>query len=143
MTSRNCVDGWEAFVRGAILWTGLFPLVIGCGSSADFPTGRVHGRVTHEGVPVQEGVVSVYSAELGIGASADLAEDGTYTIVEPLRTGKYTVAVLPPESPPEDSIPVAAKEYANIPQKYRDPRKSGLLLEISEGDRSFDVNMTR
>lgn len=143
MTSR--LGGPRALLRLAILGPGLSLLVIGCNGSADFPTGRVHGRVTYEGVPFQEGEVSVYSAELGVGASSELASDGTFVIGEPLRAGRYTVTVFPPSEPPRensDSVP-RKQESSNIPRKYQDPQQSGLTLEVVEGDNRLEVNMTR
>ncbi len=124
--------------------SGFIFLIAGCGGEPEIPTGQVKGKVSYEGAPVSEGVISFYSSELGVGASADLSEKGLYTITDPLKTGKYAVTILPPpEAPPQDAIPVSTKkEYKNIPLKYRDPNKSELIFEISEGDNSFDVNMT-
>lgn len=132
-------------LRWAITVAGLLALTTGCGNSAEFPTGRVHGRVTYKGTPVQEGVVSLYSTEFGVGASAELDKDGAYAIAEPLRAGKYAVTILPPaEPPPQEAIPVSTKKtYPNLPEKYRDPKKSGLVVDIREGDNAFDVDMTR
>lgn len=143
MTSR--LGGPTALLRLAILGPGLSLLVIGCNGSADFPTGRVHGHVTYEGAPLQEGEISIYSAELGVGASSELASDGTFVITEPLRTGRYTVTVFPPSEPPpesSDSKPRKPKS-SNIPSKYQDPKQSGLTLEVVEGDNRLEVNMTR
>lgn len=125
--------------------SGLLLLITGCGGSTQVPSGQVNGTVTYEGAPITEGVVSFYSPDLGIGASADIGEAGAYAITEPLKTGSYSVTILPPpEPPPQDAIPVSTKkEYKNIPLKYRDPKKSELSLNITEGDNLFDVNMTK
>ncbi|WP_417391483.1 hypothetical protein [Gimesia sp.] len=127
------------------VFTSLFLLITGCGGDAEFPTGQVNGKVTYEGAPVTEGVISFYSSELGVGASADLSEEGQYSITDPLKTGTYAVTILPPpEAPPQDAIPVSTKtEHKDIPQKYRDPKKSELSVKIDEGTNSFDVNMTK
>lgn len=124
--------------------SGFIFLISGCGGEPEIPTGQVKGKVSYEGAPVTEGVISFYSSELGVGASADLTEGGLYSITDPLKTGKYAVTVLPPpEAPPQDAIPVSTKkEYKNIPLIYRDPKKSNLEFEISEGENSFDLNMT-
>ncbi|MEQ8634045.1 hypothetical protein [Gimesia maris] len=123
---------------------GFVLLVAGCGGEPEIPTGQVKGTVSYDGAPVTEGVISFYSSELGVGASADLTEEGLYSITDSLKTGTYAVTILPPpEAPPQDAIPVSTKkEYKNIPLKYRDPKKSELTVDISEGDNSFDVNMT-
>lgn len=134
----------SAFLR---IWflTGFLLLVSGCGGTNEVPTGQVKGKVTYEGTPLTEGVISFYSADLGLGASADIVEEGAYEISEPLKTGKYSVTILPPpEPPPQDAVPVSNKKvYKNFPKKYRDPKKSGLVIEINKGDNSFDVNMTK
>lgn len=123
---------------------GLIFLLAGCGGSAEYPVGQVTGTVTYEGTPITEGVVSFYSPDLGMGASANISEEGTYQISDPLKTGSYSVTILPPpEPPPQDAVPVSTqKVYKNIPMKYRDPQKSRLSIDIIEGDNSFDVNMT-
>lgn len=92
-----------------------------------------------------EGVVSFYSDDLGSGTSADIGEDGTYATSEPLKAGRYSVVVLPPpEPPPQDAVPVASnKVYENIPQPYRDPKQSGLTIDIVEGDNTLDISMTK
>ncbi|NLX94909.1 MAG: hypothetical protein GXY83_01905 [Rhodopirellula sp.] len=90
-------------------------------------------------------MVSVYSSDLGSGASGDILADGTYAISDPLKTGKYAVSVFPPpEPPPQDEVPVSSdKVYDNIPEKYRDPQKSGLVVDINEGENTLDINMTK
>ena len=125
--------------------SGFVFLMAGCGGEPEIPTGQVKGKVSYEGTPLAEGVISFYSSELGVGASADLTGQGEYEITEPIKTGTYAVTILPPpEAPPQDAIPVSTKkEYKNIPQKYRDPQKSELTFSISEGENTFDVNMTK
>jgi hypothetical protein len=134
-----------AAFRVAIILAVLLPWATGCGNSSNTPTGRVRGRVTYEGEPVEEGAVSLYSGEFGSGASGVIGRDGTYTISDPLRTGEYTVSVFPPsEPPPQDAIPVASGRVCdNIPEKYRDPQKSGLMIDVKEGKNIFDINMTK
>ena len=133
-------------LRCAIVLTWFVPWALtGCGGSSHGPAGQVRGRVTYEGEPVKEGVVSVYSSDLGSGASGDILPDGTYAISEPLKTGQYTASVFPPpEPPPQDEVPVSSnKVYDNIPEKYRDPQKSGLVVDIKEGENTFDIDMTK
>lgn len=137
-------NDWRLILGWTMALAGCLACAIGC-SKGGPPTGRIQGRVTYEGSPVTEGVVSIYSPDLGIGADAKIGTDGDYATSEPLRTGKYTVAVFPPpDPPPQDAMPVAsAKTYPNIPQKYRDPKKSGLSVTIAEGKNQFDISMTK
>jgi hypothetical protein len=130
--------------RRAIIVAGLLPWALGCGASTKGPTGRLQGRVTYEGVPVRVGTVCVYAPELGVGGSADLGEDGGYAIPEPLRPGRYSVAILPPSEPPpeDDTAASPGKDYGNLPPMYRDPQQSGLVIDIEQGDNTLNVNMT-
>ncbi|TWT39353.1 hypothetical protein [Blastopirellula retiformator] len=61
----------------------------------------------------------------------------------PVRTGAYTVTILPPENPPpEDPSQMVVRVVAkDIPVKYRDPRKSGLTINVEEGVNPFDIEM--
>ena len=116
----------------------------GCGNASGPPMGTVQGQVTFQGKPVQEGVVTLYSSEMGIGISEDLSGDGTYKTQQPIQVGEYVVTVFPPsEPPPVEASPVTVRrEFRDIPERYRDARKSGLRLEVSEGTNSFDIEMT-
>lgn len=145
--SRNDAN---ASFRRAIIVAGLLPWALGCGASTKGPTGRLQGRVTYEGVPVRVGTVCVYAPELGVGGSADLGEDGGYAIPEPLRPGRYSVAILPPSEPPTEEDTAASpgkvspgRDYGIPPAKYRDPKRSGLVVDIEPGDNTFDVDMTK
>jgi len=124
---------------------GVLPWMSGCGNSSEYPVGAITGRVTYEGQPVQQGLVTFYSSELGEGISEEIKEDGRYATQTPLRTGSYVVTVLPPdEPPPTEDTPVATiAPVKDIPEKYRDPKKSGLTIVVKEGENTFDIAMTK
>lgn len=145
MIRTSSQSGWNASIRQVTIVVGLVPVAAGCGAFATSPAGRLQGRVTSEGVPVLEGAVCVYSADLGAGGSADLGADGVYAIPEPLRPGRYSVAILPPSEPPseDDTVASQGRDYGNLPAKYRDPRRSGLVVDIEPGDNTFDIDMTK
>lgn len=145
MVSTDRPSGWQALIGQMSIVVGLLPGVAGCGTTATGPTGQLRGRITSEGVAVQEGTVCVYASELGAGGSAELGADGVYAIPEPLRPGRYGVAILPPSGPPteDDTAASPVKDFGNLPPKYRDPQQSGLFIDIDPGDNVFDVNMTR
>ncbi|TWU25018.1 hypothetical protein Pla52o_13150 [Novipirellula galeiformis] len=134
----------SAFLTSAIVLAGVLPWVGGCENSADYPTGTIQGRISYEGQPLQQGVVTFYSSELGVGISEEVQGDGQYATQTPIRTGSYVVTVLPPEVPPTmDEVPAAnTTPVKDIPETYRDPAKSGLKLEVTEGENSFDIEMT-
>jgi hypothetical protein len=90
--------------------------------------GQVSGKVTFEGQPVTEGVVSFFSSELGYASDASLGPDGSYTVVTGdggLVVGKYQVAIMPPtviiDPEPKRTPPVREfKKVPNIPPRYHD-----------------------
>jgi len=110
--------------------------------------GRVFGKVTFQGQPVPEGIVSFSNREKGIFMTASLKSDGTYELVTAqgrgLPLGTYQVAINPPliDAPLGPAIgPPKIPQYPNIPQKYRKPEHSGLSLTVQEGDNLFNVDM--
>jgi hypothetical protein len=120
---------------------------LGCRRSSEGPIGKVFGTVTFEGRPVPEGMVSFNSGEIGVFINAPLHQDGTYVVIRAkghgVPIGKYLVAVIPP--PPKGPLEpgTVPQEYPNIPQKYRDPKTSGLRLTVEEADNRFDIQMSR
>ncbi|EAQ81952.1 hypothetical protein DSM3645_17410 [Blastopirellula marina DSM 3645] len=116
----------------------------GCNATSGPPTGVVQGQVTFDGKPVTNGDITFYSGELGSGISEALDADGKYVTQTPIRTGSYTVTILPPsQPPPEDPRQLIVRVVSkDIPAKYRDPKKSGLRIDVREGDNSFDIEMS-
>jgi hypothetical protein len=150
MIGTSSQRGWIASIRQVIVVAGLSSVAAGCGAFTASPAGRLQGRVTSEGLPAREGTVCVYSADLGAGGSAALGADGAYAIPEPLRPGRYSVAILPPSEPPTEEDTAASpgkvspgRDYGIPPAKYRDPKRSGLVVDIEPGDNTFDVDMTK
>jgi len=122
-------------------------LAFGCGSTE--PAGRVGGKVTYKGAPVNEGVVVISDSSTGAAAEAQIGSDGVYTITPQkggLPPGDYKVTVAPPEIPAPagdgSSEPgTIPKPVDNIPQKYRSPTTTPLTLTIKDGDNQFDISM--
>jgi hypothetical protein len=119
-------------------------LLFGCGSGE--VRGRIFGRVTFEGKPVAEGRVVFANASKGIHMTAKIKADGHYEVNTargaglPLAT--YQVCISPP--PIEGITGVfgqkqKAKEYPDIPLKYRDPKTSSLTLTLQRGENPFDI----
>ncbi|NLX99861.1 MAG: carboxypeptidase regulatory-like domain-containing protein [Rhodopirellula sp.] len=118
-------------------------VVVGCGSSE--PIGRISGTVTHNGQPVEAGIISFYNAESGRVGQAELQPGGIYeidTVKGGLEPGQYQVSVMPPTETRTDSstgeTTHETKEVSNIPQQYRDPRTSGLSAQVDQGSNKFD-----
>ena len=98
--------------------------------------GQVSGKVTSEGKPVSEGIVT-FQSQGGTGDEATLNKDGTYTIQKPLPVGEYKVMVLPlvVREKVEGKGPVVGveKPAPDIPQKYRAIGSTDLKVTVKEG----------
>jgi hypothetical protein len=127
----------------------IFLAIIGCGAGE--ARGRVAGKVTFQGQAVPEGIIVFSNDEKGVHLNTKLKPDGSYEIITAkgagLSVGNYSISVCPPlpELAPVSADPAAAKrdakQYPNIPQKYRDPKTSRLTLTVKEGDNQFDIAM--
>lgn len=146
---RKRLDGaWRVGI-GVSLCLVLTVLVtgLGCNRSSDGPIGQISGTVTYEGRPVSEGMVCFSSGANGVFINVPLQEDGTYVVIrakgQGLPVGNYLVTVIPP---PPDGPMVPGKvpqKYPNIPQKYRNPKTSGLSFAVEEKDNRFDIQMSQ
>jgi hypothetical protein len=124
----------------------------GCSSG----TADVAGKVTFQGKPVVFGTV-VLIGPGGIPKSGALQPDGTYQVAG-VRTGTAQVTVSSPPPPglvpagkkakagrddddrrPADAgnpvSPEVAKGWFPLPDKYADPTRSGLTVEVKSGQR--------
>jgi hypothetical protein len=105
--------------------------VVGCGDSGP-PTGKVTGKVTYNGNPVNGGSV-FFALKKGGAGTGTIAEDGTYTAQVPL--GEATVTVNPPPAKdPKAPLP--------FPKKYVSAGTSGLTCEVKSGSNTFDISMS-
>ncbi|MGE3805506.1 MAG: carboxypeptidase-like regulatory domain-containing protein [Gemmataceae bacterium] len=123
----------------------LLLLLPGCAQPQE-QLGKLTGKVTFQGQPVKEGVVIFSNAAKGVHMTANLNEQGTYTVEMAkgfgLPLGTYAVSVSPPiVDLPTGSAPPPVKEHPEIPLPYRDPKTSGLSVTIVDGDNTFDIDM--
>ncbi len=114
-------------------------LLIGCGSSRTL--GRVSGRVSLDGKPCGGLIVVFACEEQRAFITANVGDNGSYTVQmaegHGLPLGTYDVTIRP--APPKNwDRPTLSTP---IPQKYRDPKTSGLKLTVEEGDNQFDIPM--
>ncbi|MES2789052.1 MAG: hypothetical protein V4719_05480 [Planctomycetota bacterium] len=118
---------------------------LGCGGPA---TGSVSGSVAFNGKPVQAGVVT-FVTEDGTSTSGNLTE-GEYQIpVIPLGSAKVTVQSLAPApamvraDQVATATPVAkATPFVPLPERYQNPKKSGLEYVVISGTNTFDIDLT-
>jgi hypothetical protein len=130
-----------AFPRWIFVFAGLVGLLSGCGESTPPTLAPVVGKVFYHGRPVARGlIVFVPDAQQGAAgpmSRATIGPDGSYT----LHTGDGVGAV-----PGAHCVTIAAVEGQSggeprslLPEKYRDPDRSGLRCEIA-ADRPNTVN---
>ncbi len=143
--------------RWLLLALGTALFAAGCSK----PTGTVSGTVTYKGQKLKGGqVVFTPSSDSGYPVSAEIKEDGTYTI-EKCPTGPVKISVetsylrppagtvgarnnapkeLPPNAgykPPDVQNNLA--RYTEIPDKYENASTSGLTYTVTSGPQTHDI----
>jgi hypothetical protein len=90
------------------------------------PDGNVQGKVTFEGKPLP-GTITL-TAKDGTIVSGAIDADGAYR-VEAVKPGAYTVSVN------------VKDKTVNLPKKYTEADKSGLMCEVVAGNQTFDLEL--
>jgi hypothetical protein len=131
-------------------------LVAGCGARG---TGHVSGKVEYDGRPLDGGTV-FFAHENGAGFQSLIKPDGSYE-VNKIPVGRVRIAVQTPKPyagkgggeasveglPPEAQEQVKRetegrqKTFTKIPDVYGDAEKSGLTLDVTGGDQTFDIKL--
>jgi hypothetical protein len=128
-----------------LLLAALSVVVFGCKPAEKL--GRIGGKVTFQEQPVSEGMVVFSCVDKGVNMTGPLKADGTYEIIMAkgagLPLGTYKVCVSPPLTfvPIGEAAPQKAKNYPNIPKKYRNLETSGLTVTVKDGENRFDISM--
>jgi hypothetical protein len=119
-----------------------------CGRSGP-ELARVTGTVTYQGKPVPKGTVSFVSTEPGRrNATGQLDEQGNYRLQteEPgdgAELGDFDVAIFSHDEPILDYRPkVPVKAQRLIPEKYENPKTSGLKKTVKSGSNTFNFELT-
>jgi hypothetical protein len=93
------------------------------------PKGEeVAGTVTLKGQPIGGVTVTFVSKDGKATAAAATDDDGKYTAAVPV--GEYGITLTPTEKGPR------------LPQKYGDPKTSGLTITVKAGKQSFDIRIS-
>ena len=166
----RCVAGLLVRSRVIVVLSLVLPIVIGCTGSSSRPLGKpvpVKGKVTYNGKPAPAGcIITFFHSERNFPASAQIAADGSYTLLfngkPEVPMGTYQVAVTPPAgaaaeaASPSPSDPEAYRammmkpgiskgdgqaKVATIPKKYATPETSGVTFTLIEGPTTYDVDM--
>jgi hypothetical protein len=125
-------------------------ITVGCGSSE--VVGRVDGRITVAGEPLDHGTVVFQNAQTNIGILTPVGEGGKYHVRtykhDGLSPGDYQVAIQPQEiaaaAPPAITHPKAQEKHQSIiPDKYQSTSTSGLTATVKPGNNPpFDFDLT-
>ncbi len=131
----------------SLLLTGALVLSAGCSKGGrNTPTGTVSGAVTMNGKPLSDATVTFFGENDGDTAVGTLQADGTYTLKYgtgfSIPVGDYRVAIVtgPPAGTPgpdpsdlmKSMTPPGAGK-SSVPEKYRNPKTSGLIAVVAEG----------
>lgn len=131
----------------------LVTFLVGCGGSSGPPTAKVTGIVVIDGKPLPVGTV-MFHPEKGAVGTGILGEGGQYEAAE-VPIGKVKISISVPEAPPKmpmPKVPGAAPEpelpheaalplIRKLPDTCRDPARSGLILEVKEGENRLDIKL--
>ena len=138
------------------------PVVPGCGvPSTTTPSNvQVWGRVTHNGTPLQGGVVIfAFGGQLTANSAAGLiAEDGQYTVSPPppdvpFLPGRYEIIVEPPspQRRPKRKDPEAENDSGErelaimamfpVPKRFRTLETSDLWVKLEDEPNRVDIDM--
>ena len=151
----------------ALLALVLIP--VGCGGPTGpvDPQAQVSGTVTNNGKPVTLGsMVVFYNSDKGLTLTGLLDSLGKYslTAADPkvgVPAGRWAVSVKPPTTPVLEmgnsadytkmmqgggAKSVAASKPAtasDIPEKFTDPKTSGLIFEVKAGANDFSFDLSK
>ena len=115
----------------------------GCGGDEKLVRHTVSGKVSYQGAPVEEGVITFEDPATGFADSADLGSGGDYSIELP--DGSYQVSIAPPMVEVGGGVDTPAdtdyKKVDNIPKKYWVSTSSRLSAQVSKSQKEHDFDM--
>jgi hypothetical protein len=137
----------------------LLGTLAGCSGDPNLPKlGRVHGKVTYNGKPVDSGTVTFNpipgkGGETGQNATGQIEPDGSYVMTtfntaDGAILGQHVVAVVVREKgsenqgkPKADSTIDYSMPKIVTPSKYASVDTSPLRCTVKEGDNTFDIEL--
>src|SRR5262249_33291218 len=131
----------------------------GCSGDPNMPKlGKVHGKVTYKGKPVDSGTVTFNpilgkGGETGQNATGEIESDGSYEMTtfstgDGAILGQHIVAVVVREKgsenlgkPKADGTIDYRMPKIVTPSKYASVETSPLRCTVREGDNPFDIDL--
>jgi hypothetical protein len=99
---------------------------LGNPTSPKWPGHPVSGKITLDGNPLSQGMIQFFHTVDVQFPGLGFVRNGTFSTELP--AGSYHVVIH--HSKPE------------VPEKYRTPGRSGLMIEVKEGENTFDFELT-
>ena len=144
----------------------LICLLPGCGGATGpvGPQSQVSGTVTNDGKPLALNTQVVFFNDVkGLTLTGTLDSLGKYslTAADPkvgVPSGRYEVCIKPPVVPviqvdpssadyakmmQEGNTAAPAATVVDIPEKFTDPKTSGLVFEVKEGVNTYDFDLAK
>jgi len=121
---------------------GLVVLVVvalGCGGDRKV---TVNGTVSYKGQPLSGGMLQFVGPN-GAPAAAMIQRDGKFIMTD-VTPGEVKVSIMatPQSGPRGDKAPPAPKVApVELPERYRDPEKSGLKYTITSDTKQLDIKI--
>ncbi len=145
--NRAGVDRRRSFLAPFLGLALLLPM--GCGDAGGPEMASVSGKVTYKGKPVTKGTVSFVATKPGQrNATGMIDQTGAYKLQtenpgDGAEVGDYEVSIFSHEEEILDYTPkTPVKVERTIPEKYEDPKKSGLKSTVKPGSNTFDFDLT-
>jgi hypothetical protein len=120
---------------------------LGCGGGPEM--AGVSGRVTYNGKPVSKGTISFVSTDPDRpNATGQLDANGRYRLQthEPgdgARLGDYDVTIYTHQEERLQYVPKTPQKVERLtPEKYENPKTSGLKRTVKSGSNSIDLELT-
>ena len=135
--------------------------ISGC-TGTGVPTGTVSGKATYSGKPVPQGCSISFVSNSGFVAVGVVDVKGEYKLKmdgkDAIPVATYNISVTVPgnqgpEMTDEDERKFMAgdpstvakfsqkKQQPQLPEKYADSIKSGLIFEVKAGSNTFDIDL--
>jgi hypothetical protein len=143
------------------LLLGTVLIAAGCGGSKRLQEHtELKGTVRYKGEVLKGGTISFFGKAGEAGITAQIHEDGTYSIKAPVGECKISVdnSMLKAGSqgkerrkeqgmgagprPGQGEQLKVTGTYMPIPEKYKDPEKSGLTYTVKKGESTKDFDLT-